>query len=257
MRKVILMLLFVCMLSGVLANEHYINIKQNGDTLFVNHFISLEKSEEIKVLLPDSYESLTSNINYSVLNSSMVVSGQKISINYVQQKEDSFGNLIYFSVSVDGKANFSRLLVDLFLEKDYILNRELSAPKRLEVISDGNSQIVSWKFENFNRTDLVIALEKQEDNTLNYLIIFGVLILGVGAIILFQPKKSKKEHLLEDETKIIELLKKADRRESWQRKIQEETGFSKAKLSRMIRNLEARELIEKIPMGNTNKIRLI
>jgi len=74
-------------------------------------------------------------------------------------------------------------------------------------------------------------------------------------------KPSKKEeqeydYLLDTEKKIIEELKKADRNELWQKQIQNSTGFSKAKLSRLIRNLESRNLIVKIPFGNTNKIKL-
>ena len=81
------------------------------------------------------------------------------------------------------------------------------------------------------------------------------------------PKKTKKEvngtkespeynYLLDTEKNIIEELKKADRNELWQRQIQSSTGFSKAKVSRLIRKLESRGLITKIPFGNTNKIRL-
>jgi len=65
-----------------------------------------------------------------------------------------------------------------------------------------------------------------------------------------------EKHLIESEKKVIEELKKADRNEMWQKQIQTSTGFSKAKLSRVIRNLEARKLVRKIPMGNTNKISL-
>jgi len=42
----------------------------------------------------------------------------------------------------------------------------------------------------------------------------------------------------------------------WQKQLQLKTGFSKAKLSRVIRNLESRSLVKKIPFGNANKIRL-
>jgi uncharacterized membrane protein len=62
--------------------------------------------------------------------------------------------------------------------------------------------------------------------------------------------------LLDTEKKVIEELKKADRNELWQKQIQNLTGFSKAKVSRLIRDLETRGLVKKIIFGNTNKIRL-
>jgi len=75
-----------------------------------------------------------------------------------------------------------------------------------------------------------------------------------------KEEKQKKEleeierHLLDEERKILEELRKADRNEMWQRQLQLNLGLSKAKASRLIRNLESRHLIKKIPFGNTNKI---
>ena len=71
-----------------------------------------------------------------------------------------------------------------------------------------------------------------------------------------EKTSEKYGYLLDTEKKVIEELKKADKNELWQKQIQIATGFSKAKLSRLIRNIEARGLIKKIPMGNTNKIKL-
>ena len=72
-------------------------------------------------------------------------------------------------------------------------------------------------------------------------------------------KKKKKAkgiemHLLESEEAVMKAVKSGA---VWQKHIQLKTGFSKAKLSRTLRNLEARRLIKRIPIGNTNKIRLL
>lgn len=88
----------------------------------------------------------------------------------------------------------------------------------------------------------------------------------VKKVIVKQPAKETKEeklkkeleeverHLLDEERKILEELRKADRHEMWQKQLQLNLNLSKAKASRLIRNLEARNLITKIPFGNTNKI---
>ena len=65
-----------------------------------------------------------------------------------------------------------------------------------------------------------------------------------------------EEHLIESEKAVIAELKNADKKELWQKQLQLKTEFSKAKLSRVIRNLEARNIIQKTPYGNTNKIKL-
>jgi uncharacterized membrane protein len=86
-----------------------------------------------------------------------------------------------------------------------------------------------------------------------------VLIKKVGKIKKGKIKEKESNdynYLLDTEKKIIDELKKANRNELWQKQIQSSTEFSKAKVSRLIRNLEARGLIIKIPFGNTNKIRL-
>ena len=80
------------------------------------------------------------------------------------------------------------------------------------------------------------------------------------AKILKKKTKSKieriEEHLMESEKKVIDELRNADKKELWQKQLQLKTEFSKAKLSRVIRDLEARNIIQKIPFGNTNKIKL-
>lgn len=61
---------------------------------------------------------------------------------------------------------------------------------------------------------------------------------------------------IENEQKVVDLLTAAPENELWQKQILQETQFSKAKLSRVIRNLEQRGVLTKTIYGNTNKISL-
>ena len=63
--------------------------------------------------------------------------------------------------------------------------------------------------------------------------------------------------LLDHEKKVVEILKEAENRTLWQKQIQIKSGFSKVKLSRLIKALEARGVVKKEPWGNTNKIILL
>lgn len=63
-------------------------------------------------------------------------------------------------------------------------------------------------------------------------------------------------NLFEEEKAIVEALLKAKDNELWQKALVFETGISKVKLSRKLRALEHKGIVEKIPFGNTNKIRL-
>ena len=67
-------------------------------------------------------------------------------------------------------------------------------------------------------------------------------------------KEKLTRNLFEEERAIIEIL--LEKGELWQKQLVLQTGISKVKLSRKLRNLEAKGLIEKVPYGNTNKIRL-
>jgi len=65
------------------------------------------------------------------------------------------------------------------------------------------------------------------------------------------------KNLFEEEKQIILLLIDSNNKELWQKEIIKQLGISKVKLSRRLRNLKQKGLIESIPYGNTNKIRLI
>lgn len=65
------------------------------------------------------------------------------------------------------------------------------------------------------------------------------------------------KNLFEEEKQIILTLITSNTKELWQKEIQKQLGISKVKLSRRLRSLKQKGLIESIPYGNTNKIRLV
>jgi uncharacterized membrane protein len=92
------------------------------------------------------------------------------------------------------------------------------------------------------------------------MIVYGMtaVAMGVGAllVLLFQWKISQKQLyrilkvLPEDERAIIEILVK-------EKRMEQESGLSKVKVSRTLSKLEQRNIIEKKPLGNTNLIKLV
>lgn len=68
--------------------------------------------------------------------------------------------------------------------------------------------------------------------------------------------KAIAPQFVEEEQKVVELLKNAENHELWQKQLLQETGLSKVKLSRLLRNLEERGVVTKQIFGNTNKIAL-
>jgi uncharacterized membrane protein len=165
--------------------------------------------------------------------------------------------------------------VKLILPESAVLNTPDSAYPKPIISTDGQHIILDWN-DNLNKGEsfsaFVVYKEKSESLFSILIIIAAILmVLIIAALIIskfkkIKEKKSKKPakkekkkeiriELMDDEKKIVDVLKKANG-ELWQKQIQLQTGFSKAKLSRLVRNLETREVIKKTPVGNTNKIKL-
>jgi len=181
----------------------------------------------------------------------------------------------YFVVDLKIPLNIEELKMTLVLPEGAVLentNLESVWPKYAELSSDGKSIIVEWSKQDIKEGDSIPLLVIFRENKINWILIFAIMIAIGVAIILFSSKRKKAKkaakkkgkkatekkelYLLDSEKAVISLLEKAKGKQLWQKQIQLSTGFSKAKLSRLLRNLEARGLVKRIPIGNTNKIQL-
>jgi hypothetical protein len=256
MKKYLILMVLIILLQSTLANEYYISVKQHKDNLIVNHIISLEKKQEISLILPKYYENLQSTKEFVILENTIIFNDIDVTFSYTQPRSDSFGKLNYFLIKFESNVKISKFVLDFLSDENYVVQKELISPKGFELISYEKINLLSWRFDEFNKGEFKIFLEKRNNYFMYFLVVIVLLSIFLSSIVAFHffKKRRNVEYLLEDEKRFIELLKKSNRRENWQRKLQEELGFSKAKLSRMVRNLESRGLIEKIPIGNTNKI---
>ena len=183
------------------------------------------------------------------------------------------GKEMYFVNRVIFPDDFGNVKIKLNLEKGVIIQSKEVFPSNYEIESDGQTISVIWALSDVEKGDNFAIFANLEDTKKGFSYIWiAVIVIAVILVGLFflrrgkipkkvQAVKRRRErktenygYLLDTEKKVIEELKKADRNELWQKQIQNFTGFSKAKVSRLIRNLESRGLIKKIPMGNTNKI---
>ena len=188
------------------------------------------------------------------------------------------GKNLYFLKKVSFEEDYSEALIRINLEERITVNKERIFPEGYYFEKEGQRLSINWKLNNVKEGDVFsIFVELKETNTnLLYALIGVIIFFSLEMIILYlirkkfhkkrspkvkaekipQKNEEKYDHLLETEKKVIEELKKAERNEMWQKQIQNATGFSKAKVSRLIRDLDSRGLISKISFGNTNKIRL-
>jgi uncharacterized membrane protein len=164
--------------------------------------------------------------------------------------------------------------ITLTLPVGYIIPREKGkdesfyiSPKPEEVYSDGQRIILSWSQKGQELPISVIA-RRVIGPPFGWIAATGVFVMltamGVAWFILSnrrarvsKPKQKKKmivPTLIDKEQQVVDFLKQNG--EVWQKQIQQATSFSKAKVSRILRNLEERGVVTKTIYGNTNKISL-
>lgn len=135
-------------------------------------------------------------------------------------------------------------------------------PSTGKIITDGKKIMVYWEKENLSPNDslqfsVLYSLPSLLSNSL-ILVITGAIIVSMVAIAVFLRRTGEKETvtsvLNDDEKTIVNVLQ--DRKGSSPQKVLvREADFSKAKVSRLVRNLEERGVVEIQPLsGRENKI---
>lgn len=128
--------------------------------------------------------------------------------------------------------------------------------------SDGRRIFVVWRYEKpqlGETADFTVVYEYVSPSDFNvFILIISAVVIAFLVFLIFFFHRTRVHNILpvltDNERKVIEILirdKKAD-----QRAIVKETDFSKAKVSRIIQDLEKRGLVEKKPKGRTNIITL-
>jgi len=163
--------------------------------------------------------------------------------------------------------------VTLQLPVGYIIPRERGkdesfyiSPTPKEVYSDGEHIIIDWEQKGQELSISVVA-RRVVGPPLTWITISALAVAVAAGFSIWavlrerRPRiqKQKKKQtvipgLMESEQKVVDFIR--EKGEVWQKQIQLTTGFSKAKVSRVIRNLEARGVVTKTVYGNTNKIGL-
>jgi uncharacterized membrane protein len=145
-------------------------------------------------------------------------------------------------------------------DEDFYVN-----PKTTDTYSDGQRVILYWEQKGQELPISVVARQvvgTQAGWMIATFIAIAAAIISSYIVIhqrrATKPKQKKKTvivpTLIDNEQKIVNFLK--ENGEVWQKQIQQATTFSKAKVSRILRNLEERGVITKTIYGNTNKISL-
>jgi len=120
------------------------------------------------------------------------------------------------------------------------------------ISTDGKRIYLSWE-RRLGRDSMTIFVIFGTQQSLSWLLL--LLPIPILLFLWFYFRKPREKlYLLPDEKLVFSLIKKQG--ELRQRDILKQVDFSKAKVSRIIRRLQEMGLIEVVPRGNTNLIRL-
>jgi len=239
-----------------------IEVKILDSKALISYKIETELSQ-LTINLPENSKIIDCSSNYSISGNKLTLTSINAQLTLDYSTDEFIENNRYFTTNLQIPET-EKLNVRLILPESATLDK--SYPEA-SLTSDGKHIILNWNSQNVKDFPVFVTYSEKSEQWLWYALIVLIAVAAFSIILTIRKRKIKKVktkkqkpekkelHLLESESAVIKTLKQA-KGELWQKQIQLKTGFSKAKLSRVIRDLEARGLVKRIPMGNTNKIRL-
>jgi uncharacterized membrane protein len=265
-------------------------ISQNADSLEISEYnITFDilsdglVNEEVSMIFTEPLAS--SDLNYVVLGdiTDLSINSNGKNIDYTLEKTGSENNVKFvvpertesLSISFVAKDlvftreniySFStniqppvsdKVNVIAFLPKGFAIYSDVVYPGDHETLTDGEKIYLKWSLE--KPEDVAISFKfynTHED--LHPAIIAAIALVSIVVIaylVAYYRKKVGKEFLrgfTEDERKVLSIL--AERKVCMQKKLEKEFGFSRAKMTRIVKNLESKGLLEKERVGRTNRL---
>ena len=160
--------------------------------------------------------------------------------------------------------NETNLELEVILPLEYVVvdRGGLLVSRPVDISTDGRRIFMVWTAslkagEEFSA--FVQYQGKSQGVSLYVLILAFAIIAAIGAFVghrlhIFQKEKFIKQVVSDDERIIVEEIKKKG--EILQEDLRDSLGWSKTKISKVVRNLEVKKVIYKIPYKKTNKLKL-
>jgi len=180
---------------------------------------------------------------------------------FIEQSKDNF-----FILDIED-INSKKINIKIILPEKAVLKYDITdtqtavIPKTDLIKTDGKRITIEWTEKEFINNKAVLVIYQLPKNY-NKLIFTGLVLL-ITVIIAIYLLKNKiplisdiTKNLYDEEKEIIGILNQFKDKEIWQKQLQLKTNLTKVKLSRRLKSLEKKGLIEKVPYGNTNKIKL-
>jgi DNA-binding transcriptional ArsR family regulator len=236
---------------------------------------TIHRTTEFSFRFYGNIRNISSNVNCVVegeLISCKSENATAINIQILSDVVAKAGNTYNFNIQLELKDDVTRVTSLVTLPVGMIIKDESEIfPSGYRTLSNGRNILVYWELENVSRTQPLGFRVKYQSiqpspeifNRFYFLILLLIIILFfvamyalkkrkviVRKIIRVKPEKIVMEVLDEYEKKIYEIVKKAGKIR--QNEIVEKTGFSKARVSRVLKSLAERKLVKVERRGRTN-----
>jgi len=287
------LLVFILLSANVLASvQNYyedILLDETGKSLVKLSLTVTKPITDLKFIVVGKIENIQAASSKGSMNCSLMIEG----VSYVdcvfllpQEMEEFTSVYVNFTTSdfvkvLDTKRRFTAdLSLNQSIESAFIFirlpegmvveeeDKKLISPENSTMITDGRRIIVMWQLNDIEAGEYLTSQVMYEGIVptplvqirLRYILIFGVAAGGViGFIYIRHFRKPQKLILsvLDDyERKVMNLIIASEGVVD-QKKIVKDTNLSKAKVSRVVKSLVERGLIEIERIGRRNKLKLI
>ncbi len=174
-------------------------------------------------------------------------------------------NQYMFTFSYSSETDFKDFKLKIVLPEDAIVsekNNALLLSRPVQISTNGRRIFLEWSEELSSGEEFTAFAQYEEKKYagVDYSLIgIIIIIILVAFFIGYRAKKFKKHKFIEkavspDEKIILNILKKE--KEIMQEDLRKKTDWSKTKISKILRKLEAKNLIDKKPYKKTNKLKL-
>ena len=192
------------------------------------------------LVLEQPLETGTATVTFTLIYDDIILEQDSVNA-YSIELEPENGVLVSLAVTLPEEA----VLADL---------NPAVLPPPDSMTTDGRRMTLSWESE--GRLGIIVLYELPSERWMGGVV---VLLIGIGALVVFsffRKKRSRKAlhgTLGPDEQLVLDLVRKGVTK---QNALCKESGFSKSKMSKVIRKLEQKGAVEKSPHHKTNELRL-
>jgi len=236
---------------------------------------TIHKTTEFSFRFYGNIKNISSNVNCIVdgeLISCKSENATAINIQILSDIVAKVGNTYNFNIQLELKDDVSRVTSLVTLPVGMIIKDENDIfPSGYRTLSNGRNILVYWELENVSSTQPLVFRVKYQSIQSSpeifnkfYLLILLLLIalffvalyafkkrkVIVKKIVRVRPEKIVMEVLDEYEKKVYEIVKEAGKIR--QNEIVAKTGFSKARVSRVLKSLAEKKLVKVEKRGRTN-----